>query len=101
LIGIWNSYSDEISKHVDLNSQCNKRDSKAIQKTVSGLIKLIHPDGEFKEKDIIDYVEIATEGRRRVKEQLAIIDEEEYGDTSLGYIHNNAESKVTLPELEK
>lgn len=96
-----NSYSDEISKHVDLNSQCNKRDSKAIQKTVSGLIKLIHPDGEFREEDIIEYVEIATEGRRRVKEQLAIIDEEEYGDTSLGYIHNNTESEVTLPELEK
>lgn len=92
------SYSDILGKYVDLNEQFSKRDSKAVQKTVSGFIKLIHPDEEYTEKDIVEYVRYATEGRRRVKEQLRRMDEEEYGNTSLGFRHKNKEKIVELDE---
>ncbi|MFB6088413.1 MAG: protease Lon-related BREX system protein BrxL, partial [Candidatus Aenigmatarchaeota archaeon] len=68
------SYSDLVGKYVELNKECDKRDIDAIKKTVSGLIKLIHPDEGFDEEDMIEYIEFAIEGRRRVKEQLKKID---------------------------
>lgn len=92
------SYSDILNKYVDLNEQFSKRDTKAVQKTVSGLIKLIHPDEEYTKEDIVKYVQYAIEGRRRVKEQLRRMDEEEYGNTSLGFIHKNEEKIVKLDE---
>lgn len=38
-----------------------------MRKTASGLIKLLHPDGNF---TVQEYLELALEGQRRVKEQL-------------------------------
>ena len=44
--------------------------STAVKKTVSGFLKLLHPDGEYKKEDLLVYLELAMESRRRVKEQL-------------------------------
>ena len=41
----------------------------AIRKTVSGLAKLLHPDGEISKDEVLEYIELAMECRRRVKEQ--------------------------------
>jgi len=58
-----------------LGGHLNQRDVRAVRKTVSGLIKLLHPDGRFTRDELQEYLEIALEGRRRVKEQLKFSDQ--------------------------
>ncbi len=51
------------------------RDHAAIRKTCSGMIKLLYPDGKYTEEQLLEIVDFAAEGRKRVKEQLYKIDE--------------------------
>jgi ATP-dependent Lon protease len=44
--------------------------SRKPRKTVSGLVKLIYPNGELSKDEVAELTELALEGRRRVKEQL-------------------------------
>jgi len=94
------NYTDAIEEHFVLGSQLKQRDTKPVRKTVSGLIKLIHPDGNYTGKDIREYLEIAIEMRRRVKEQLKRIGGMEFWDTNFSYIdkETHEESFVSLPE---
>jgi len=41
-----NSYADYAEREFSLGSHLSGRDQKAVRKTISGLIKLLHPDGE-------------------------------------------------------
>ena len=50
-----------------LGAQLKSRDVKAVRKTVAGLVKLIHPHGELSKDDLRELLELAMEGRRRVK----------------------------------
>jgi predicted ATP-dependent Lon-type protease len=49
------------------------RDRKAVKKTISGLMKIIHPHGQATKDELAEILEFAMEGRRRVKEQSIII----------------------------
>jgi ATP-dependent Lon protease len=51
------------------------RDRDAIGKTLSGLIKLIYPHGDFSRHDLKELLEFAMECRKRVKDQLIKMDE--------------------------
>jgi ATP-dependent Lon protease len=53
-----------------LGAHLSARDEKAVRKTVSGLLKILHPHGEWTRAELREYLEFALEGRRRVKEQL-------------------------------
>ena len=53
----------------------SERDHLAIRKTFSGLVKLIYPDQNFTDEEAIELVEYAAECRKRVKDQLYVIDE--------------------------
>ncbi len=64
------SYSDAIDKYFTLDKSLSSRDTKAIRKTVSGLLKLLHPDLDVAADELKEYLEFAMEGRMRVKEQL-------------------------------
>lgn len=64
------SYSDLIDKYFSLDKSLSSRDTKAIRKTVSGLLKLLHPDYNASAEEVKEYLEFAMEGRMRVKEQL-------------------------------
>jgi len=89
-----------IDRYFSLGSHLNARDVKAVRKTVSGLIKLIYPDGEVSREDMAELVDLALEGRRRVKEQLKKMGSFEYHQTSFSYIDNetHAERYVGVPE---
>jgi len=71
-----------------------------VRKTVSGFIKLLHPDGVFSKEDIREYLIIAIEMRRRVKEQLKRIGGMEFWDTNFSYIDKDTQEEnfVGLPE---
>lgn len=81
-------------------SHVGGRDAKAVRKTVSGLVKLIHPDGVVTKEELAEYVELGMELRRRVKEQLKKMGGLEYWDVSFSYMDRDtrAETIVGLPE---
>jgi ATP-dependent Lon protease len=83
-----------------LGAHLNARDVKAVRRTVAGLIKLIHPHGEVARADMAELVELALEGRRRVKEQLKKMGSFEYHHTSFSYIDNESHEErfVGVPE---
>lgn len=94
------SYVDAIDKWFTLGNQLRQRDTKPVRKTVSGLIKLLHPDGNFTKEDVEQYLKWAIEMRRRVKEQLKRIGGMEFWDTNFSYIDKETQEEtfVLVPE---
>lgn len=94
------TYTTAIDKYFKLGEALTKRDEKAIHKTVSGLIKLIHPDGQFTKEDLEEYLNLALEMRRRVREQLKKMGGVEYWNINFTYIDldTSEERPVTVPE---
>ena len=82
------SFSDALDKYFKLGNNLNQRDVIAVRKTVSGLVKLIYPNGEFTRDDIEEILRYALVGRRRVKEQLKKIGGMEFYDVHFSYIDN-------------
>jgi ATP-dependent Lon protease len=80
------NYTDIYRKYFTLGSQVEERDRRAVIRTVSGLIKLIHPDENASKEEIEEYLSFAIEHRRRVKEQLRRMGGLEYSKVDLSYI---------------
>ena len=79
------TYADAFDKYFKLGNNLNQRDVIAVRKTVSGLVKLIYPHGEFSKEDIEEILRYALIGRRRVKEQLKKIGGMEFYDVHFSY----------------
>jgi ATP-dependent Lon protease len=94
------NFTNCIDQHFTIGMHCNTRDTKAIRRTISGLLKLIHPDGEFTKDELKEYAQLALEGRRRVKEQLKKLAPYEYSKTSFSLIDKDTleEFYVGIPE---
>jgi ATP-dependent Lon protease len=95
------TYSDSIDRHFRLGKELNQRDVIAVKKTVSGLIKLVYPNGEFTKDELEEVIRYAIEGRRRVKEQLKRIGGMEFFDIHLSYIDTESDEErvVSVPEI--
>jgi ATP-dependent Lon protease len=94
------NFVDMVDHYFSFGNHLNARDVKAVRKTVSGLIKLIYPHGEITRDEMAELLELALEGRRRVKEQLKKMGSFEYHQTSFSYIDNETreERYVGVPE---
>jgi ATP-dependent Lon protease len=94
------NYSDAIGEYFRLGKDLNQRDTIAVKRTVSGLLKLLFPDGKFNREDIRKCLEYALTGRRRVKEQLKKIGGMEFYDVHFSYIDlaDNEEHFIRVPE---
>jgi ATP-dependent Lon protease len=94
------TYYDALDKYFSLGSHLKQRDSKSVRRIISGFIKLLHPNGEYSKEDIREYLIIAMEMRRRVKEQLKRIGGMEFWDTNFSYIDKETQEEifVGLPE---
>lgn len=94
------SFSDAIDCYYNFGNNLNQRDVIAVRKTVSGLIKLIYPNGEFNKEELEEILKYALEGRRRVKEQLKKIGGMEFYDVHFSYIDKETfeEEFVSVPE---
>jgi ATP-dependent Lon protease len=68
-------YSGLMDRYVDLDTSPTTRDKTAIRKSFSGLAKLLYPHKEMSEAEVLEILDFAVEGRKRVKDQLYIIDE--------------------------
>ena len=93
-------YSDALDKYFKLGKNLNQRDTIAVRRMVSGLVKLIYPNGEFSKEDLAEILKIALEMRRRVKEQLKKLGGMEFYDVNFSYIDNETfeENFVSIPE---
>lgn len=94
------SFADSIEKYFKLGNNLNQRDVIAVRKTVSGLMKLLYPHGQFNKEDVRQCLEYALQVRRRVKEQLKKIGGMEFYDVHFSYIDNDTleESFVSVKE---
>lgn len=94
------SFSDAIDKFFKLGNNLNQRDVIAVRRTVSGLLKLMHPDGAYDKEDVRVCLTYALEVRRRVKEQLKKLGGLEFFDVNFSYIDNESleEFFVSVPE---
>jgi len=61
---------EEVSRQIRLGKDIEGRDEKGIKKTVAAFLKILHPDGAASEQEFAEYVDMAVECRRRVKEQM-------------------------------
>jgi ATP-dependent Lon protease len=94
------SYADSYDKYFKLGNQLNQRDTIAVKKTISGMVKLIYPDGNYTKENIEKILRFAMEMRRRVKEQLKKIGGMEFYDVNFSYIDLESfnEEYVPVPE---
>ena len=94
------NFTEIIDHHFSLGAHLNARDRKAVRKTVSGLMKILYPHGEVTEEELAEILELALEGRRRVKEQLKKMGSFEYYQTSFSYTDKETgeERFVGVPE---
>lgn len=92
-------YTHHYQEHFRLSSEISTRDRDGVNKTFSGLMKILFPSGEASRDDIELILEFAIEGRKRVKDQLMRIDTT-YPDVSFGYtrLKDNSEVKVKTAE---
>lgn len=67
-------YSDRYQEHFTLSSDISTRDRDGINKTFSGFMKILFPDGTAPKEEIEELLKFAIEGRKRVKDQLMRID---------------------------
>ena len=80
------SFTDAYQEYFRLGRDLNQRDTIAVNRMVSGLVKLVYPDGNFDKEDIREILTFALESRRRVKEQLKKIGGMEFYDVNFSYI---------------
>lgn len=93
---------EEVSKRIRLGKEVEGRDEKGIKKTVSGLLKILHPSSPPSDDEFEEYVSYAVECRRRVKEQMnKRKTDDEFALINLSYISADGQEKVVYcPESQ-
>lgn len=94
------NFTETLDRHFSLGAHLNTRDRKAVRRTMSGMLKVLHPHGEISKEDMQKLLAFAIEGRRRVKEQLKKMGSFDYHQTAFSYIDNDTgeEHFVGVPE---
>jgi ATP-dependent Lon protease len=94
-------YSDRYKEHFSLSSDISTRDRDGINKTFSGLMKILFPHGGATKEEVEELLRFAIEGRKRVKDQLMRIDST-YGNVRFSYQDTDGRAKLvtTLEEEE-
>ena len=94
-------YSDRSKGTFSLSPDISTRDKDGINKTFSGLMKTLYPQGEATTEEMEELLQFAVEGRKRVKDQLMRIDST-YRDVKFAYTNNEGKtiSVKTLEEKE-
>lgn len=94
-------YSDRYKEYFSLSSDISTRDRDGINKTFSGLMKILFPHGGATKEEVEELLRFAIEGRKRVKDQLMRIDST-YGNVRFTYQDSDGQAKpvTTLEEEE-
>ncbi|NLD95827.1 MAG: BREX system Lon protease-like protein BrxL [Synergistaceae bacterium] len=94
-------YSDRYRERFTLSSDISTRDRDGVNKTFSGLMKILFPEGNASAEEMETLLRFAVEGRKRVKDQLLRIDST-YGSVRFCYTDTTGKTKTvtTLEEEE-
>lgn len=86
-------HTKSYQKYFELSTTITTRDKAAIEKTFSGLVKIIYPHGEFTEQEGKELIDFAIECRKRVKDQLRKMDET-FNDDIVNFEYTTRNGKV-------
>ncbi len=92
-------FSDRYQEHFTLSSDISTRDRDGINKTFSGLMKILFPHGEASDTEIEEILKFSIEGRKRVKDQLKRIDST-YDNVNFAY-QNSSQQLTSVTTLEE
>ncbi len=93
-------FSQHYSDYFELLSDISTRDRDGINKTFSGLMKVLYPHGESTDKEIEEVLQFAIEGRKRIKMQLMRIDPT-YAAVNFGYKQLQQGKTIFVRTLEE
>ncbi|MDR2352359.1 MAG: BREX system Lon protease-like protein BrxL [Deltaproteobacteria bacterium] len=94
-------FSDRYKEYFSLSSDISTRDLDGINKTFSGLMKLIFPGDHSSKEEVEELLRFAVEGRKRIKDQLLRLDNT-YANVNFFYKDTSGNKKniTTLEEME-
>ena len=68
-------FTGAYKKHFDITEEVSTRDQMGFEKTFSGFVKILFPDGNASPPEMEELLSFAMEARRRVREHIIRIDE--------------------------
>lgn len=86
--------------HFELNPEITTRDRDGVQKTFSGLMKVLYPHGTCTKQETEELLSFAIEGRRRVKEQILKLDET-FAAVTFSYTDRETGKTISVSTLEE
>ncbi len=91
-----------LKNYAQFDGSLSERDHLAIRKTFSGMIKLLYPDQNFTDEEAYELIDFAAESRKRVKDQLYVIDETFRAEPArFEYLNLKTGAKRTVLTLEQ
>lgn len=91
-----------LKDYAKFDGSLSERDHLAIRKTFSGMMKLLYPDGKMTDQEAYELVDFAAESRKRVKDQLYVIDETFKAEPAhFKYINLRTGIEMNVETLEK
>ena len=91
-----------LKEYAKFDGSLSERDHLAIRKTFSGMMKLLYPDGKMTDAEAFELVDFAAESRKRVKDQLYVIDETFKAEPAFfKYINLKNGMEINVETLEK
>lgn len=95
-------FSGALKCFAQFDGSLSERDHLAIRKTFSGMIKLLYPDGRYSAEEAFEIIDFAAEARKRVKDQLYIIDETFKAEPAkFQYVNVKTGAAVVVETLER
>lgn len=97
-----NDLTSMLKDYAKFDPSLSERDHLAIRKTFSGMVKLLYPNLNMTPEEANELVDFAAEGRKRVKDQLYIIDETFKAEPAkFKYIRLKDGIEINVETLEK
>jgi ATP-dependent Lon protease len=93
-------FSQLYMPHFELSAGITTRDRTGILKTFSGLCKIIYPNSVCTPEEIKELLDFAIEGRKRVKNQLIVMDET-FNEVTFTYSNLADNQKIEILTLEE
>ena len=91
-----------LNEYAKFDGSLSERDHLAIRKTFSGMMKLLYPDGKMTDQDAYELIDFAAESRKRVKDQLYVIDETFKAEPAhFKYINLKNGAEIQVETLER
>jgi ATP-dependent Lon protease len=85
------------AREVPLHAGLTRRDQTAVERLTSGLFKLLYPDGNLSESELLELVTFACELRQRVHQQLCALAPGEFKPRLIAPVEVSAH---TAPDLQ-